>query len=260
MLSQTPSSFYQFADADERNPEQCRTLRYIVYGGQALDVQRLKSWWERHPPDAPRLINMYGITETTVHSTYYQVMPSDLSRRSSLSPIGRKLTDLSFYVLDSRRQLVPPGVTGELYLGGAAVARGYFQRPDLTAERFIPNHFAGAMPGAPDHPRLYKSGDLVVRRGDGSLDYLGRSDFQVKIRGFRIELGEIESTLTALPGVKGSVVLVYGRDEEKRLAAYYVPQRGDAIPARELREGLARTLPEYMIPSRFIPLDKETAA
>ncbi len=257
VMSQTPSSFYQFSEADKQAKQPCASLRYVVYGGEALNVPRLESWWRRHPCDAPKLINMYGITETTVHATFYELGPDDLKRASALSPIGERLPDLSFYVLDSLLQPVPPGIPGELYIGGAGVARGYFLREDLSRERFIPSPFLEES-GAHAHTRLYKSGDLVVRKIDGSLDYLGRADFQVKIRGFRIETGEIESALESNPAIKESVVLAYGQGENKKLAAYYVATDGNPVPVRILWEHLAQTLPDYMIPSRFIHVDKFT--
>ncbi|WP_319781152.1 non-ribosomal peptide synthetase [Maridesulfovibrio sp.] len=251
IMSQTPSSFYQFSEADKNAEHSCTTLRYVIFGGEALNIARLESWWLRHPWDAPRLINMYGITETTVHATFHEVAPDDLKRKSALSPIGEKLSDLSFYVLDSRLQPMPPGIPGELYIGGAGVARGYFRRDDLNRERFIDSPFAKEIgPGA--HSRLYKSGDLVVRRQDGTLDYLGRADFQVKIRGFRIETGEIETILEKHADIRESVVLAYGEGEEKKLAAYYITNDGNPIATRVLWEHLACTLPVYMIPSRFI--------
>ena len=254
VMSQTPSSFYQFSEADGKATHPCSTLRYVVYGGEALNIARLEPWWQRHPWNAPRLINMYGITETTVHATFHEVSPDDLKGKSALSPIGEKLPDLSFYVLDSRLQPTPPGIPGELYIGGAGVARGYFRRNDLNGERFIVSPFAEEIgPGA--HTRLYKSGDLVVWRPDGALDYMGRADFQVKIRGFRIETGEIETALEKHPGIRESVVLPYGEGEEKKLAAYYVSTDGTPVATRMLWEHLARTLPLYMIPSRFIHTD-----
>ncbi|MGW2658828.1 amino acid adenylation domain-containing protein, partial [Streptomyces sp. NPDC001478] len=187
VLNQTPSAFYPLMRADEEDPETGRrlALRTVVFGGEALEHARLASWYERHPEDAPRLVNMYGITETTVHVTHAALdrAPAPAGR------IGTALPDLRTYVLDSGLRPVPPGVPGELYVAGAGLARGYLDRPALTAGRFVADPF-----GAPGD-RMYRSGDVVRRAEDGGLHYVGRADQQVKVRGFRIELGEIEAGL-----------------------------------------------------------------
>ncbi|HEV2734363.1 MAG TPA: amino acid adenylation domain-containing protein, partial [Longimicrobiaceae bacterium] len=209
MLSQTPSAFKQLVQADLASgvdPSALR-LRCVVFGGEALDPQSLRPWMERHGDGRPRLVNMYGITETTVHVTYRVITRADLGRGGS--PIGVPIPDLSLYVLDSGLEPVPPGVTGELFVGGAGVARGYLNRPELTAERFLRDPFS-ADPAA----RLYRSGDRARRRADGELEYLGRADQQVKIRGFRSEPGEIEAALMELPGIRDAAVLV--RDDAQR--------------------------------------------
>src|SRR5262249_27496035 len=155
-------------------------LRTIIFGGEALELRTLKPWYERNDERATQLVNMYGITETTVHVTYRAVTARDADRPGP-SPIGVELPDLRMYVLDGQRQPVAVGVTGELYVGGAGVARGYLHQVALTAERFIADPFVAG-------GRLYKTGDLGRWLPDGSVEYLGRNDFQVKIRGFRIEL------------------------------------------------------------------------
>ncbi|NWC07084.1 AMP-binding protein, partial [Pseudomonas sp. G1002] len=189
VLNQTPSAFKQLmhvACTDSR----ANALRYVVFGGEALDVKSLRPWFERFGDSAPQLINMYGITETTVHVTYRPLSVADLELDAS-SPIGEPIADLSWYLLDGELNPVAKGCIGELYVGRAGLARGYLKRGDLTALRFIPDPFGES--GA----RLYRTGDLAQYRSDGVIEYIGRIDHQVKIRGFRIELGEIEARLNA---------------------------------------------------------------
>jgi len=224
-------------------------LRLVILGGEALDFQSLKPWFDRHGDHRPELINMYGITEATVHVTYQVIKEADL-RAGVLSLIGVPIPDLELYVLDPYRNLVPVGVAGELYVGGQGLARGYLNRGDLTAERFVGHRF-----GDGQERRLYRSGDLVRRRGDGDIEYLGRIDNQVKIRGYRIELGEIETVLAQHIGVRGAVV-VASEDHvgDKRLVAYVVLK--ESAPAvSDLRAFLKAKLPDYMLPSAFIFLD-----
>lgn len=214
VLNQTPSAFRQFDQAQGNSPV-AHALRYVIFAGETLEVASLRAWYGRERNARTKLVNMYGITEGTVHCTYYAVQPGDVERIGP-SPIGKRIPDLRTYILDSRRQPVPMGVTGELYVGGPGIARGYLNRPDLTAERFIEDPFCG-VPGE----RLYKSGDLARFCADGSIEYQGRNDFQVKIRGYRIELGEIEARLHAHPAVRE--VAVIAREDhpgEKQLVAY----------------------------------------
>ncbi|HZG43251.1 MAG TPA: amino acid adenylation domain-containing protein, partial [Longimicrobium sp.] len=242
VLSQTPSAFRQFIRVDgERGGE--LALRVVVFGGEALEPASLREWVERRGTETPRLVNMYGITETTVHVTYRPLSREDVFGGSG-SPIGRAIPDLRLYVLDPARRPVPIGVPGELYVGGAGVARGYLNRPELTAERFVDDPFA---PG-----RLYRTGDRVRWRADGTLEYLGRLDEQVKVRGYRIELGEIEAALRQARGVADCAVVV--REDatgDRRLAAYIV---GDA-ETEALRAYVRQSLPEYMVPSAFVFMD-----
>src|SRR6185295_18814752 len=245
VLSQTPSSFRQLLRADAADPLPL-ALHHVVFGGEALETGMLRPWLERHGDASPRLINMYGITETTVHVTYRPVTGLDLGGASA---IGRPIPDLRVYLLDRRMQPVPAGVPGEIYVGGPGLARGYLHQPALTAARFVPDPF-GALRGEPGG-RLYRTGDLARRRpgaaGESDLEYLGRIDHQVKIRGFRIEPGEIEAALASHPAVREAVVLA-DQGTLPRLVAYVVP-RGETAPGTaELREHLGRTLPEYMIP------------
>ncbi len=192
VLNQTPSAFQQLIRAEYGQPGDL-ALRYVIFGGEALAPAALAPWFERHGDERPRLINMYGITETTVHVTYREV-----SRKDVASAVGRPIPDLGVHLADPSLNLVPPGVPGEILVGGAGLAMGYLNRPELTAERFLPNPFGEA------GSRLYRSGDLARRLPDGDLEYLGRIDAQVKIRGFRVELGEIEAALTRHPAVAGS--------------------------------------------------------
>ncbi|HSK77339.1 MAG TPA: amino acid adenylation domain-containing protein [Thermoanaerobaculia bacterium] len=254
VLSQTPSAFRQLLLADAADPRPL-ALRHVVFGGEALETGMLRPWLERHGDASPRLINMYGITETTVHVTYRPVTSLDLGGPSA---IGRPIPDLRVYLLDRRMQPVPAGVPGEICVGGPGLARGYLHQPDLTAARFVPDPF-GALRGEPGG-RLYRSGDLARRRpgavGESDLEYLGRIDHQVKIRGFRIEPGEIEAALASHPAVREAVVLADRQGALPRLVAYVVP-RGERAPSpAELREHLGRMLPEHMIPAVFVPLDE----
>jgi amino acid adenylation domain-containing protein len=229
VLNQTPSAFYGLIQADrEAGAHAPLALRWVIFGGEALDFKRLQPWFERHGEQQPRLVNMYGITETTVHVTC-QPLTRALSAHACGSLIGRPLADLRAYVLDAQLQPVPVGVGGELYVGGAGLARGYLKRPALSATRFVPDPY-GPRPGG----RLYRTGDRVRRLADGTLEYLGRIDQQVKVRGYRIELGEIEALVEAQPGVAEARVLCReDQPDDQRLAAYVVPARAAASDASE---------------------------
>lgn len=253
VLNQTPSAFYQLMQADRENPVwgQQLALRYVIFGGEALELGRLDDWYERHADDTPRLINMYGITETTVHVSYKELHAGSAAEGVS-SWIGCAIPDLRVYVLDDNLKPVPTGVTGEMYVAGAGLARGYWGRPDLTAERFV------ADPYGPPGTRMYRTGDLAKRLHDGSLDYLGRADQQVKIRGFRIELGEIEAVLAKHPSVAQAAVIVReDQPGDKRLAAYIVPASDNEaeLETPALRRHAAASLPDYMVPSAVVWMD-----
>ena len=220
VLNQTPSAFRQLMAEDSRRPESGLPLKFVIFGGEALDIGGLKPWLARHPA-TPHLINMYGITETTVHVTYREITAADVAAPGAGSAIGQRIPDLRIYLLDRDLKPVPQGVAGEIHVGGAGLARGYVNRADLTAERFIPDAFAADAPGS----RLYRSGDQARYRREEELEYLGRIDEQVKIRGFRIELGEIETVLNQHPAVRDTVAVA--REEEsgdKRLVAYVVAE------------------------------------
>ncbi|WP_410667634.1 non-ribosomal peptide synthase/polyketide synthase [Amycolatopsis sp. cmx-4-68] len=236
VLNQTPSAFYRLSTV--ASPP--LSLRYVIFGGEALDSARLAEWRRRHP-DGPRLVNMYGITETTVHVTH-RVLDAD-----GPATVGVPIPDLRTYVLDADLVPVPPGVTGELYVAGAGLARGYLNRPGLTASRFVADPF-----GAPG-TRMYRTGDLLRWTAAGELEYRGRADQQVKIRGFRIELGEVEAALTAHPDVAEAAVLAHGTGDAKRLVAYLT---GSVPGTTALREFLGRSLPAHMVPAVFVPLEK----
>ncbi|WP_457861704.1 amino acid adenylation domain-containing protein [Pseudomonas aeruginosa] len=254
VLNQTPSAFKQLmavacsADMATQQP----ALRYVIFGGEALDLQSLRPWFQRFGDRQPQLVNMYGITETTVHVTYRPVSEADLEG-GLVSPIGRTIPDLSWYILDRDLNPVPRGAVGELYIGRAGLARGYLRRPGLSATRFVPNPFPG---GAGE--RLYRTGDLARFQADGNIEYIGRIDHQVKVRGFRIELGEIEAALAGLAGVRDAVVLAHDGVGGTQLVGYVVADSAeDAERLREsLRESLKRHLPDYMVPAHLMLLER----
>ncbi|MEH1866379.1 MAG: amino acid adenylation domain-containing protein [Nostoc sp.] len=252
VLNQTPSAFRQLIQAEQSitfPPASSLSLRLVIFGGEALEINSLQPWFERHGDQMPQLVNMYGITETTVHVTYRPLSKADL--HSTASVIGRPIPDLQVYVLDEHQQPVPIGVPGEMYVGGGGVARGYLNRSELTQQRFISHPFSNN-----PQARLYKTGDKARYLPNGELEYLGRIDNQVKIRGFRIELGEIEALLASHPAVWESVVIV--REDEpgdKRLVAYVVPQVEKSPTVAEVRQFLKDKLPEYMMPSALVLLE-----
>jgi len=223
----------------------CRSLRRVICSGEALPHELQERFFARLP--GVELHNLYGPTEAAVDVSSWACRPGD---ERPIVPIGRPVANTQLYVLDKRLQPVPIGVPGELYIGGVQVGRGYVGRPDLSAERFVPDPFS-RRPGG----RLYRTGDLARHLQDGEIDYLGRVDFQVKIRGYRIELGEIEALLDKHPGVGQSVVVACGDQGEQQLLAYVVPRQA-ALAAEPLKDHLARTLPKYMIPGAFVFLDQ----
>ncbi|HZF38189.1 MAG TPA: amino acid adenylation domain-containing protein, partial [Blastocatellia bacterium] len=254
ILNQTPSAFRQFILAEQNAREAPGlNLRAIIFGGEALELESLKPWIDRHTDLQPRLINMYGITETTVHVTYQPLTEGQI-RNQYGSLIGHPIPDLQVYVLDRRLQPVPIGVPSEMYVCGDGLARGYLRRPDLTAERFVPHPFA-TEPGA----KLYKTGDLARHRADGELEYLGRIDHQVKIRGFRIELGEIEAALSAHPAIDRAIVMAVDEDSGAKTLVSYLVVSGQPAPSiGELHNFLHEKLPDYMIPHAVVMLDALT--
>jgi amino acid adenylation domain-containing protein len=250
VLNQTPAAFNQLIQLEESGEFLPLNLRYVIFGGEALNFANLRPWFQRHGDSQPRLINMYGITETTVHVTYRLLTSADVEGETR-SLIGEAIPDLSIYLLDEKQQPVPDDAIGEIYVGGSGVAKGYLNRPELNAERFLPDPFS-TVPGA----RMYKSGDLARFSGKGELEYLGRGDDQVKIRGFRIELGEIEAALLQHPKVQQAVVNVWKPEVgEKKLIAYYVPRSGNSIESAELCHYLQGKLPAQMIPYSYIGME-----
>lgn len=248
VLNQTPSAFYQLIEVDANDHQQSGelSLRYVIFGGEALSFDRLKKWYQNHSDSSPQLINMYGITETTVHVSY-QKIGQKLLNGENQSLIGKAIPDLQIYVLNEWLEPVPPGVIGEMYVAGAGLARGYMGRSALTAERFIANPF-----GKPDS-RLYRTGDLARWTSDGELDYIGRIDHQVKIRGFRIELGEIEEVLLRQPNVHQAAVIVReDQQDDLRIIAYVV---ATDFEESRTRQAIQKDLPDYMLPSAFVELE-----
>jgi len=248
ILSQTPSAFRQLAQQVERDGVRPLQVRALVFAGEALDPAMLRGWSKLYPETA--LVNMYGITETTVHSTYKWLSAAE-TRHSERSPIGVEFADLRSYLL--HEDLTEAGLweTGEIYLAGDGLARCYLERPELTAERFLPE-LDGPQPGE----RMYRSGDLARRRSDGELEYVGRRDHQVKIRGYRVELGEIETALRQQTGVREAAVLVKGQAAEQRLVGYVFRQPDHELDVETVRLQLQRTLPDYMVPAVFVLLDE----
>ncbi|MET3212237.1 UNVERIFIED_CONTAM: amino acid adenylation domain-containing protein/non-ribosomal peptide synthase protein (TIGR01720 family), partial [Paenibacillus sp. PvR008] len=243
VLNQTPSAFYQLAQAEENAGGGLASLRYVIFGGESLAAVKLLDVKRKYPQI--RFINMYGITEITVHATYKELDGRDMEAASN--NIGRPIPTTSIYIADFSGNLAPVGLPGEMYVGGEGVARGYLNRPDLTAERFVERPFA---PGV----RLYKTGDLARWKDNGELEYMGRADHQVKIRGYRIELGEVETVLCQTLVVEEAVVLAKA-DEEGHfsLCAYYVS--AESYTPAQLRQALSGRLPDYMIPSHLIQLE-----
>ncbi|QKG83776.1 amino acid adenylation domain-containing protein [Kroppenstedtia pulmonis] len=250
VLTQTPSAFEQLIAYEEETPVKKElALRYVLFIGERLDMESLKPWIRRHGDTYPQLINTYGPTETSVYVTHRRITAKDLSKNKSF--IGYPLPDLKIYLLDKQLRPVPIGAMGEICVAGPAVAKGYLNRPQQTNERFVPDPFSKD-PGA----RIYRTGDLGRFGMDGDLEFCGRADDQVKIRGYRVELGEIEMLLRAHSGVNVATVMM--REDvagDKRLVAYLVPSE-NPVSITELRGYLREKLPEYMVPSAFVEMEK----
>jgi acyl-CoA synthetase (AMP-forming)/AMP-acid ligase II/acyl carrier protein len=244
VLNQTPSAFQLLSQVEDRGVTLPLALRLVIFGGEALKFAALKSWFGRHDDTRPQLVNMYGITETTVHVTMRNVTQAD-AHFEQQSLIGEPIGDLTLHLLGSDLKPVADGAIGELCVAGAGVSLGYLNRPELTAERFI----------TIEGERIYRSGDLARRRKDGELVYLGRRDEQVKISGFRIELGEVESAIGAQPGV-AQVCVVPHTDETNRtqLAAYFTEVAGSSVSVAEVALTLKHQLPAQMLPAFFTRL------
>ncbi|MCP4270490.1 MAG: amino acid adenylation domain-containing protein, partial [Gammaproteobacteria bacterium] len=247
VLNQTPSAFRQLINVDNQPDE--LSLRLVIFGGETLDFSMLLPWFARHGDRRPQLVNMYGITETTVHVTYF---PLSKEQNGFNCLIGSPLPDLQVWVVDAHHQPVPIGVPGEMYVCGAGVTRGYLNRPELSNEKFIKKELFG------QHQRLYKTGDLARWLPDGNLEYLGRMDNQVKLRGFRIELSEIEVVLQQHPAIQSNIVTTWvDEGDEKRLVAYLLPVVQSEPPEiHEVQTFLKQYVPGYMLPAAFVVIEK----
>lgn len=256
VLNQTPSEWQLFQRADALAQEASAAapapdlgaLRYVMLGGEALDLRRLRPWFERHGDHQPQLINLYGITETSVIITARPLSLRDQEDPRSL--IGTAIPDLRLHILDPQQQPVAKGQEGELWVGGAGVTRGYLRRPELTEQRFRPDPFS-----ADPQARLYRTGDLVRLGPDDELEYIGRMDQQIKVGGHRIELGEIESVLRADPALADAAVLPRRQaDGTVQLHAYLVGRSNVTLDLPALKQRLGQQLPEYMCPATLCVL------
>ncbi|MGG1441505.1 amino acid adenylation domain-containing protein [Brevibacillus laterosporus] len=244
VLNQTPTAFYQIINEEVKSADQNLNMRYVIFGGEALTPRQLQPWKAKYPQT--KLINMYGITEITVHATFRELIEEDFHQHAS--NIGKPIPTLSIYVLNQERKLLPIGVPGEMYVSGAGVARGYLNRQELTQERFIDNPYIAG-------ERMYKTGDLARWLADGTLEYMGRLDHQVKIRGHRIELGEIEEQLLLRSFVQEAVVIArQNKDGINELCAYLVAT--EDIGNIDVRKALSVSLPDYMLPTYVIQIEK----
>ena len=244
VLNQTPTAFYSLVDMEEAQSESCLSIRYVIFGGESLKPVKLKEWKLKYP--GIKFINMYGITETTVHVTYKEISTEEIER--NISNIGRPIPTTTVYIMDSSSKLLPVGAAGEICVGGDGVGRGYLNRPELTEQKFVNSPYKKM-------ERIYRSGDLGRILPNGEIEYLGRIDQQVKIRGHRIELSEIEVQLLSHLKIKEAVVLASdGNNNDRYLCAYFVAD--EDLTVSGLRSYLKGTLPEYMIPAYFIQMDK----
>ena len=252
VLNQTPPSFYRLIEEDSQSKTEnlLKSLRYVIFGGDRLDMFPLQSWVKKYPLEQTVLVNMYGITETTVHVTYKKLYAEDIFNNTGQSPIGTAIPEYSVILLDNKKRITPYGVVGEIYVGGTGVSLGYLNREELTAARFIQNPFNS-------NERLYRSGDIAIREKNGALLYLGRNDDQIQLRGFRVELGEISHRLENYPLVKEAFVLaIKDGHRDDRLVGFYT-LKGEIEPTQnELENWLGATLAEYMIPKQIYKIQK----
>ncbi|MHC3002885.1 amino acid adenylation domain-containing protein, partial [Gordonia sp. GN26] len=249
VLSQTPSAFYQLIDA-RRGDRRELALRYVVFGGEVLSFDQVRRWYDENPSDTAQLVNMYGITETTVHVSF-RALDRDSVAGTDASLIGRPLTSLGIHILDERLNPVPQGVPGEIYVTGGQLASGYLKRPGLSASRFVANPFAD------DGSRMYRTGDRARRVGD-DIEYLGRNDAQVQLRGFRIEFGEIEAALlAAMPEAAAAAArVIEDPDRGDQLVGYLVVAPGEDVDAAVVRSAMAAHVPGYMVPDAVVGVER----
>jgi polyketide synthase PksJ len=245
VFNQTPFAFNQFQTIDHHQKKKL-ALRYIIFGGEKLPFSDLHLWFSNHPEDQPSLINMYGLTEATVHATYYRIRKEDVFFKKSI--IGKPLDDMDAYVLNKHYQLIPPGVIGELYLSGGGLTKGYLNNLEINQAHFITSLFGDK------NNKLYRTKDLVRWLPDGNLEYIGRNDKQVKLNGYRIELDEINMTLQTIPGISQAVTLLHPLNEHKQLVTFYRSEKNRHTDSSSIRDALKSLLPEYMMPSKFIPV------
>ena len=252
ILSQTPSAFNIFMEAEQQNAQHLSSLRHVIFGGEALQLNALAPWFKRYSDNEPILTNMYGITETTVHTTWRRISKFDLFQNHG-SLIGIPLEHLSLNLMGSNNLSTSPGIAGEIYVGGLGVANGYLNNPRLTAEKFIPDPNS-SLPGK----RVYRSGDLAKLGLASELEYIGRIDNQIKIRGYRIEVGEIESALSKISRIQQAKVGIWEKsdstDAKKEFGICAWLTSDIALDPIAIRDELALRLPSYMIPDLFIPV------
>ena len=262
VLNQTPSAFQGLLQECKTHPSDELPLRHVIFGGEALDIKMLSDWWAHYSNTHPVMVNMYGITETTVHTTYKILSKADLNRRET-SNIGVPLDDMKIFIVDQNMQPVPIGIPGELLIGGNGLATGYLNHPEMTREKFIINYFDNEhnddnhFPQRNEGNRFYRTGDLVRYLADGSLEYLGRIDKQIKFKGFRIETEEIESALRRFPKIIQCAVITKKCHDTAKLVAYYTlkKQEKEDLKPQHLQPFLSKLLPSYMIPNLFIRIE-----
>jgi len=256
IFNQTPLSFYQFTEAAVTGDNQSLKFRYIIFGGDRLDIQLLKPWFQFQKKHdlCTKLINMYGTTETTVHTTYQEIQAEQ-----SITTIGKPISDVMVYILDDNLFPVPVGVFGGLYIGGAGLSKGYLNKSKITKSRFIQNPFATKKNVKAGHDKFYKTGDLCRYLPDGSIEYIGRNDFQVKIRGFRIELNEIEHALVSIEAITQALVIIKedsGSSRHKYLVGYFSTRNNIKLEKDSIINKLSKIIPQYMIPSALMQIEE----
>jgi myxalamid-type nonribosomal peptide synthetase MxaA len=245
ILTQTPLAFQMVINEDSIYTQKLKQLRYVFFAGESLKLSTLKPWVAKYGTKSPSLVNMYGATEATIHTSYKLIEKEDIE--AARDNVGKALYAFSLYIMDENLAWCPIGVVGEICIGGRGLAKGYLNREDLTNEKFIQDSYSGS--------RLYRTGDLGRLMPDGSIEYIGRKDFQVKLRGFRIELGEIEAALGRIKNIAQTLVLLKGEGDLAYLSAYYTVKSGEEVSKPSIITQLKAVLPGYMIPSNLTHLD-----